>query len=45
MKETIVCPQCAGDITVEDMIEIPHPFAIRCPHCKVKLKETKVMPF
>ncbi|PDY48517.1 hypothetical protein [Bacillus pseudomycoides] len=44
MKETIACPQCTGDITTEDMIEIPHPFTIRCPHCKVKVKETKVMP-
>jgi hypothetical protein len=44
MKETIQCPQCTEDITVEHIIDAATPFTMRCPYCKVKLKETKVTP-
>ncbi|HDR5267733.1 hypothetical protein E8M24_06565 [Bacillus thuringiensis] len=42
MKEVIGCPQCEEDITVQHIIDLPHPFSLRCPHCKVKLKEIRV---
>ncbi|HDR7610515.1 TPA: hypothetical protein QCX47_002076 [Bacillus mycoides] len=44
MKETIACPQCEESITAQHIIDIPHPFSLRCPHCKVKLKEMRITP-
>ncbi|MDT3493233.1 hypothetical protein NLU03_02010 [Bacillus toyonensis] len=44
MKETIVCPQCEGNITAQHIIDLPHPFSFRCLHCKVKLKEIRITP-
>ncbi|CAH2463501.1 MULTISPECIES: hypothetical protein [Bacillus] len=44
MKETIACPQCEEIITAQHIIDIPHPFSLRCPHCKVKLKEMRITP-
>ena len=44
MKEIIECPQCEGEITAQHIIDLPHPFSFRCPHCKVKLKEMRITP-
>ncbi|MGN4474008.1 hypothetical protein ACTFQ8_21235 [Bacillus cereus group sp. MYBK40-2] len=42
MKEVIECPQCEGNITAQHIMDLPHSFSFRCPHCKVKLKEMRI---
>ncbi|MBL3755464.1 hypothetical protein NST14_03795 [Bacillus sp. FSL W8-0519] len=44
MKEVIECPQCEGNITAQHIMDLPHPFSFRCPHCKVRLKEMRITP-
>lgn len=45
MKKSIPCPNCEKSITLEDFEDFSSPFTMKCPHCKAKLKETKVTPF
>lgn len=45
MKTSIPCPQCNKPITLEHFEEFSSPFTMKCPHCKAKLKETKMTPF
>ncbi|MEE6132228.1 hypothetical protein CHN50_17930 [Priestia aryabhattai] len=45
MKSSTPCPGCQKDITVEHFEEFSTPFTMACPHCKAKLKETKMTPF
>jgi len=42
MKTTIPCPHCSKPITVEDFKNFSNPFTMKCPHCKTKIKETRV---
>lgn len=42
MKTSISCPHCSKPITVEDFKNFSNPFTMKCPHCKTKLKETRV---
>ncbi|AJI30767.1 hypothetical protein I6G76_21420 [Bacillus cereus] len=44
MKEVIECPQCEGNITAQHIMDFPHPFSFRCPHCKLGLKEMRITP-
>lgn len=44
MKTSVPCPQCDIPITLEDFEDFSTPFTMRCPNCKVKLKETRVTP-
>jgi uncharacterized integral membrane protein len=45
MRTSIPCPGCQKSITLEDFEDFSSPFTMRCPHCRAKLKETKVTPF
>ncbi|HZH62528.1 MAG TPA: hypothetical protein VEY70_23790 [Metabacillus sp.] len=45
MKTSVPCPQCEIPITLDDFEDFSTPFTMRCPHCKTKLKETRVTPF
>ncbi|MFJ8103235.1 hypothetical protein [Lysinibacillus sp. NPDC096212] len=45
MKTSIPCPDCQKAITLEDFEDFSSPFTMKCPHCHVKLEETKVTPF
>ncbi|WP_374719392.1 hypothetical protein [Parageobacillus toebii] len=45
MKTSIPCPQCNKAITLQDFEDFSSPFTMKCPHCKAKLKETRVTPF
>ncbi|MBS4221879.1 hypothetical protein [Lederbergia citrea] len=45
MKTSVPCPQCEVPITLDDFEAFSTPFTMKCPHCRVKLKETRVTPF
>lgn len=45
MKTSLPCPGCQKSITLDDFEEFSSPFTMKCPHCRAKLKETKVTPF
>ncbi len=45
MKTTLPCPNCQNSITLDDFENFSSPFTMICPHCKAKLKETRVTPF
>ena len=45
MKTSVPCPNCEEEITLDDFEDFSSPFTMKCPYCKVKLKETKVTPF
>jgi hypothetical protein len=42
METSIPCPQCSEPITIEDFSNFSNPFTMKCPHCKTKLKETRI---
>lgn len=44
MNTSIPCPGCQEPITIEDFEHFSSPFTMKCPHCKAKLKETKITP-
>lgn len=44
MKTSILCPGCQEPITIEHFEDFSSPFSMKCPHCKAKLKETKMTP-
>lgn len=44
MKKSIPCLNCQKLITIERFEEFSSPFTKKCPHCKAKLKETKMTP-
>lgn len=46
MKKTSTpCPNCQEPITIEHFEAFLFPFSMKCPHCRAKLKETKMTPF
>lgn len=45
MKTSVPCPNCEQPITLEDFEDFSSPFTMKCPHCRAKLKETKVTPY
>ncbi|NRD80943.1 hypothetical protein HPT25_26830 [Bacillus sp. BRMEA1] len=45
MKTSVPCPNCQIPISLDDFEDFSTPFTMKCPHCKAKLKETKVTPF
>ncbi|MFD3447224.1 hypothetical protein ACFDTO_21780 [Microbacteriaceae bacterium 4G12] len=45
MKTSIPCPSCQQQLTIEHFEDFTTPFTMKCPHCRVKLKETKVTPW
>lgn len=45
MKTSVPCPNCRRSITLDDFEDFTSPFTMKCPHCKAKLKETRVTPF
>jgi len=38
MKFKTSCPTCGEPITLGRVIAAPHPWGIKCPHCKSKVK-------
>lgn len=44
MKTSTPCPNCNKSLTIEHFEDFPSPFNMKCPHCKAKLKETKMTP-
>jgi phosphatidylserine synthase len=44
MKTSIPCPSCQMPLTIEHFEDFPTPFNMKCPHCRAKLKETKMTP-
>lgn len=44
MKTSLPCPNCLKSLTIEHFEEFSTPFNMKCPHCHVKLKETKMTP-
>lgn len=44
MKTSVPCPQCEIPITLDDFEAFSTPFTMKCPHCRVRLKETRVTP-
>ncbi|WP_144513195.1 hypothetical protein [Bacillus sp. FJAT-22090] len=44
MKTSIPCPSCQEPITIEHFENFSTPFSMKCPHCKAKLRETKMTP-
>lgn len=44
MRTSIPCPSCQKPITIEDFEDFSSPFNMKCPHCRAKLKETKMTP-
>ncbi|MGG3452068.1 hypothetical protein ABER98_19845 [Domibacillus aminovorans] len=44
MKTSIPCPRCQKPTTIEHFEDFPTPFNMKCPHCRAKLKETKMTP-
>ncbi|KZR60019.1 hypothetical protein [Pseudobacillus badius] len=45
MRTSVPCPNCQKAITLDNFEDFSSPFTMKCPHCKAKLKETKVSPF
>ncbi|WP_258535515.1 hypothetical protein [Bacillus sp. 03113] len=45
MKTSVPCPQCEVPITLDDFEDFSSPFTMKCPHCKTKLKESRVTPW
>lgn len=45
MRTSVPCPNCQKAITLENFEDFLSPFTMKCPHCRAKLKETKVTPF
>lgn len=45
MKKSTPCPGCQKPITVEHFEDFSSPFTMKCPHCREKLKETKMTPW
>ncbi len=45
MRTSVPCPNCQKAITLDDFEDFSSPFTMKCPYCKVKLKETKVTPY
>ena len=45
MKTSIPCPGCQKPITIEHFEDFSSPFTMKCPHCRAKLKETKMTPW
>ncbi|WNS79622.1 hypothetical protein RRU94_19060 [Domibacillus sp. DTU_2020_1001157_1_SI_ALB_TIR_016] len=45
MKTSTSCPNCKKKLTLENFEDFSSPFTMKCPHCKAKLRETKVTPF
>lgn len=45
MRTSVPCPNCQKAITLENFEDFSSPFTMKCPHCRAKLKETKVTPF
>jgi uncharacterized paraquat-inducible protein A len=45
VNTSVPCPNCQYAITLEDFENFSSPFTMKCPHCKAKLKETRVTPF
>ncbi|MFC0187305.1 hypothetical protein ACFFJY_03350 [Fictibacillus aquaticus] len=45
MRTSVPCPNCRKSITLEDFEDFTSPFTMKCPHCRAKLKETRVTPF
>ncbi|MBO9128165.1 hypothetical protein [Bacillus sp. 165] len=44
MKTSTPCLGCKKQITIEHFEDSPIPFNMKCPHCRAKLKETKMTP-
>lgn len=42
---SLSCPNCGNPITEKDFKKYSNPFTMKCPHCKAKIKETKVTPW
>ncbi|MHA7098276.1 hypothetical protein [Priestia aryabhattai] len=45
MKTSTPCPGCQKPITIEDFEDFSSPFTMKCPHCRARLKETKMTPW
>ena len=45
MKTSTPCPGWQKPITIEDFEDFSSPFTMKCPHCRAKLKETKMTPW
>ncbi|NGY93996.1 hypothetical protein F3K44_32420 [Bacillus megaterium] len=45
MKTSTPCPGCQKPITIEHFEDFSSPFTMKCPHCRAKLKETKMTPW
>ena len=45
MKKSTPCPGCQKPITIEHFEDFSSPFTMKCPHCREKLKETKMTPW
>ncbi|MGG3641690.1 hypothetical protein [Bacillus gobiensis] len=44
MRTSIPCPSCEEALTIEHFEDFSTPFTMKCPHCRAKLKETKMTP-
>ncbi|MED4402464.1 hypothetical protein [Metabacillus fastidiosus] len=44
MKTSTPCPGCHKPLTIQHFEDFPTPFNMKCPHCRAKLKETKMTP-
>ncbi|MDN4606086.1 hypothetical protein [Sporosarcina highlanderae] len=44
MQSSIPCPNCQTALTLKDYEHFSSSFTMKCPYCKVRLKETKVTP-
>lgn len=44
MKTSTPCPCCKEPIRIEHIEDFLTPFHMKCPHCYIKLKETKMTP-
>ncbi|MEH7590554.1 hypothetical protein V7247_27815 [Priestia megaterium] len=42
MKTSTPCPGCKKPITIEEFEDFSSPFTMKCPHCRARLKETKM---
>ena len=45
VMNSLSCPNCGQPITVKDFKKYSNPFTMKCPHCRAKIKETKVTPW